>query len=378
MVNAYSNSVENNRRLAWHSVVSHLASHIYSVNGFILLHHDADVLDGGHVLEQELLVALDELLLAEGHGEQEGLLLAELGSLLEDEGGKLHGETSLLLVSDSRAHLCDVLITLNCAILFPVLRLQDLKDLLLELGELGADSNDAALLGCLRLSRSSLTLALLLSATLLGLLQREANLTLDAFKVLQLGGKMNVEGFGLGPTVIHQEVCRGLGHACALLEHGKDGRLPDVLAEVRRDRVHDRQDSLDVASNDERVLLTTASDQIALLNAQQLVEDDDDAAVLHLSIGLLGFTHSTADLIRKQVVPQSVLRGIILGKVQRLLSEVGLNPLLQDKNLHDIGVSHGLVKVGIVEGVTRVSEGDTGCIRAKLLDALGQGHEVTR
>ena len=318
--------MEDNGGLAWHGIVGHHAGACHSVDGLRLLGNDTYVLDRSHVLEQEWLVALDELELLEGHAEEESRLFADLRCLFKDMGSELHSEAGLLFVSHGRAHRRDVLGALDCASLSPCLGTKDLEDLLLPLGELRADSNDAALLGSFRLSRSGTLLALLLATTLLRFLDGEADVALRGLKVLELISQKLVEGTTLGPAVEEEEVGGLCGHTGALLKHGQDERLPHMLAEVRSDRVHDREDGLNVASNDEGVLLAFTSNRVVLLDAKHMVEDNDDVAVLHPIVVFLGIGEGLVDLVHHQVIPESVLGNVILGEVQRLLRDVVLDP----------------------------------------------------
>ena len=149
-----------------------------------------------------------------------------------------------------------------------------------------------------------------------------------------------------------------------------------MLAEVRSDGVHDRQDSLDEAQNDEGVLLTSSGNQVAFLDAEKTVEVNHDNTVLHIGVGLLALSESTVDLVHQQVIPQAVLSGIVLREVQRFASDVVLDPLFEDEHVHDGLISDSFIEVGIIEAVTRVSESNSRGIRSVFLDAVADGHEV--
>jgi len=110
-----------------------------------------------------------------------------------------------------------------------------LQDLLLELREGRANGNDAAFHGCFSDRCALATLRLALS-TRLCLVQRQTDLTLRTIQVLKLRGEGAVHRTRLGPAVVNQDL---VVIVIALLEDGVDVSLPDVLAEMRCDWVHD-------------------------------------------------------------------------------------------------------------------------------------------
>ena len=70
------------------------------------------------------------------------------------------------------------------------------------------------------------------------------------------------------------------------------------------------------------------------------------------------------------MLPKRVLRDIIRREVKRLSSQIGLNPLFQDEELEDGGVGDLLIEIGVIEGVSCISECDSARIRSKLVDTL--------
>ena len=55
-----------------------------------------------------------------------------------------------------------------------------------------------------------------------------------------------------------------------------------------------------------------------------------------------------------------------------------MNPLLQDEELEDGGISDLLIEIGVIEGVSCIGECNSARIRSKLVDTLSHGQEVTR
>ena len=151
-----------------------------------------------------------------------------------------------------------------------------------------------------------------------------------------------------------------------------------MLAEVRADRVHDGEDSLDVAYDDEWVLISGLSDEVVLLDTEEVVEEDNDAFDLHVGIELMGVVEGFLDLVVHKLVPQTVLALVVGGEVESLSGDISLDPLLQDEELEDGSVGYLLIEVRIVESVTSICKRDSTGITTELLDTLLEGHEVTR
>lgn len=102
--------------------------------------------------------------------------------------------------------------------------------------------------------------------------------------------------------------------------------LPDMLAEVGRNWVHDGKDGFDVGSNNKWILFSSSGDQITFFDCEQVIEDDDNRSVLHLSVSFVSISERLVNLVHHDFVPKSVLCRVILSKVKRLLGQVILDP----------------------------------------------------
>ena len=142
--------------------------------------------------------------------------------------------------------------------------------------------------------------------------------------------------------------------------------------------IHDGEESLNIAGNYKWILCTGLSDCVALFDTQEMVEKDNDVFDLHLGVALVRFIQSFLDFVIHKVLPKRVLRDIIRSKVKRFSSQVGLNPLLQDEQLEDGGVSNLLIEIGVIEGVSCIGECDSARICSELVDTLSHSQEVTR
>jgi len=65
-----------------------------------------------------------------------------------------------------------------------------------------------------------------------------------------------------------------------------------VLAVVRCNWVHDRQDGLNILCNNEWVFVTTLSNGVALLKAEHVIEKYNDLLVLHVFVGSFSLCES--------------------------------------------------------------------------------------
>ena len=136
-------------------------------------------------------------------------------------------------------------------------------------------------------------------------------------------------------------------------------RLPDMLTEVWSNWVHNSKNCLDVSENYIGVLLSTLSNQIAFLDVKEMIEYDNNIPQSHFFIALISLSHSLVYFICEQIVPEVVLRSIILREVKTILRYVILNPFLQNKELHDSLVSHFLIKVCIVKRISGIGKSNS-------------------
>jgi len=104
-----------------------------------------------------------------------------------------------------------------------------------------------------------------------------------------------------------------------------------VLAVVGDDWVHDGQESFNKACDDVWIRLTALCNDIALLDAEHVIKEDNNLLVLHLSEVLLCLVESYIDLVDHEFVPQMVLGRIILAEVKGRFRNVSLDPLLEDE-----------------------------------------------
>ena len=176
-------------------------------------------------------------------------------------------------------------------------------------------------------------------------------------------------GITLRPPVIDQHLIWLFRKIAAFSEGGQDVRLPDMLTEVWSDRVHNSQDSLDVSQDYIGVLLTAFSDQVAFLDVEEMIEYDNNILDSHLCVALISLTQSLVHFVLEQIVPDVVLRSVILREVKAILRYVTLDPFLQDKELHDSLVGYFLIEVCIIKSISSVGEGNSAGIRTILLDA---------
>ena len=133
-------------------------------------------------------------------------------------------------------------------------------------------------------------------------------------------------------------------------------RLPDMLTEVWSYWIHDGKDSLDVSENNIGVLLATFSDKIAFLDIKEMIEYDDNILDSHLCIALISLCQSLIYFVCQQIVPEVVLRSVILREVKTILRYVILDPFFQNKELHDSLVSNFLIKVCIVKRISGIGK----------------------
>ena len=136
-------------------------------------------------------------------------------------------------------------------------------------------------------------------------------------------------------------------------------RFPDMLAEVWSNWVHNSKDCLDVSENYIGVLLTTFSNIIAFLDVKEMIEYDVNIPQSHFFIALISLLHGLVHFICEQIVPEVVLRSVILREVKTILRYVILDPFLQYKELHDSLVSNLLIKVCIVKRISSITKGDS-------------------
>ena len=136
-------------------------------------------------------------------------------------------------------------------------------------------------------------------------------------------------------------------------------RLPDMLTEVWSNWVHNSENCLDISENNIGVLLSTLSNQIAFLDVKEMIEYDNNIPQSHFFIALISLSHSLVHFICEQIVPEVVLRSVILREVKTILRYVILNPFLQNKELHDSLVSHFLIKVCIVKRISGIGKSNS-------------------
>ena len=132
-----------------------------------------------------------------------------------------------------------------------------------------------------------------------------------------------------------------------------------MLAEVWSNWVHNSKDCLDVSENYIGVLLTTFSNIIAFLDVKEMIEYDIYIPQSHFFIALISLLHGLVHFICEQIVPEVVLRSVILREVKTILRYVILDPFLQYKELHDSLVSNLLIKVCIVKRISSITKGDS-------------------
>lgn len=132
-----------------------------------------------------------------------------------------------------------------------------------------------------------------------------------------------------------------------------------MLTEVWSNWVHNSENCLDVSENYIGVLLSTLSNQIAFLDVKEMIEYDNNIPQSHFFIALISLSHSLVYFICEQIVPEVVLRSIILREVKTILRYVILNPFLQNKELHDSLVSHFLIKVCIVKRISGIGKSNS-------------------
>lgn len=70
-----------------------------------------------------------------------------------------------------------------------------------------------------------------------------------------------------------------------------------MLAEVRRDRVHNGQECLDKASDDVRISVAARSNYVALFDADHVIEQHNNLLVLHFIVVRLSLLEGLIDLI---------------------------------------------------------------------------------
>ena len=70
-----------------------------------------------------------------------------------------------------------------------------------------------------------------------------------------------------------------------------------MLAEVRRDRVHNGQECFDKASDDVRISLAARSNYVALFDADHVIEQHNNLLELHFIIVRLSLLEGLIDLI---------------------------------------------------------------------------------
>jgi len=77
------------------------------------------------------------------------------------------------------------------------------------------------------------------------------------------------------------------------------------------------------------------------------------------------------------MIPGRVLTWLVTSEVQWLLRDVIANPLFKHEELHNGSVCNRLIKVRVVQRISRISQGDAGRISTVLFDALIQREEVS-
>ena len=146
---------------------------------------------------------------------------------------------------------------------------------------------------------------------------------------------------------------------------------------MRADRIHDGKDSLDIAYNDEWVLISSLTHHIFLLDIKEVVEDNNDVFYLHFSIGLMSIVEGFIDLVIHNLVPQTVLALVISSEVENFSGKISLYPLLEGGKLEDGCVGCNISEVGIVESITSICKCKSGGITTDLFDTLSNGHDIT-
>ena len=234
--------------------------------------------------------------------------------------------------------------------------------MLLELRVCSADSYNTTIFWGIRdcLSSTLSTFALLLAATLsVGFVKSEADLTLCVFQVLKHVRQVLAWSIALRPSIIEQHLIWLFRKIAAFSEGGQDVRLPNMLTEVWTNWVHDSKDSLDVSEDYIGVLFATFSNQIAFLDIKEMIEYNNNILYSHLCIALVSLSNSLVYFICEQIVPEVVLRSVILREVKAILRYVILDPFLQNEELHDSLVGHFLIKVSIVKRISSIGKGNS-------------------
>ena len=91
-----------------------------------------------------------------------------------------------------------------------------------------------------------------------------------------------------------------------------------------------------------------------------------------LDVRLLGNHNHPVDLGLEATIPK-----VLLSSAQVcLVLELRLTPVVECVEPEDLRVCHVLVKIGVLDGISSIGKGESGCIGAKLLDTVPESERV--